>query len=187
MDLIFTLGGVPAGQNDLWPLSGFIDLPQIILYSARARWREKRPDAGRFLVPEEFLFVPDEVLTVEMVRRQTRSIEKRYGFTPRVRLLSNTDELSLALETGQGVALRITGRYKSNPMLRCPAVDLPLSVVLAWRKRMMPPALAPLPTRRRGSFFHSAIFETLLQWYYVFITECLKKGEEQYVPLLFFD
>ncbi|MDD7221949.1 MAG: LysR family transcriptional regulator [Oscillospiraceae bacterium] len=141
VDLIFTLGGVLAGQNDL-ATERLIDLPQIILYSRQSPLAGKSGLTPEDFAQEEFLFVPDEVLTVEMVRRQTRSVEKRYGFTPRVRLLSNTDELSLALETGQGVALMdYWSRYKSNPMLRCLAVDLPLSVVLAWRKRDDAPAL----------------------------------------------
>ena len=70
--------------------------------------------------------------------------------------MSNTDELSLALETGQGVALMdYWSRYKSNPMLRCLAVDLPLSVVLAWRKRDDAPALRAF-CRRDGGVFCTA-------------------------------
>ena len=142
VDLIFTLGGVLAGQDDL-TTQRLLDLPQIILYSRQSPLAAQSGLTPADFAREEFLFVPDEVLTVEMVRRQARSIEKRYGFAPKVRLLSNTDELSLALETGQGVALMdYWSRYKSNPMLRCLAVDLPLSVVLAWRKADENPALS---------------------------------------------
>lgn len=134
VDLIFTLGGVLAGQDDL-ATATLLELPQLILYS-RQNPLANRPN----LTPAdfrdmEFLFVPDEVLTIEMIRRQARSIEKCYGFSPKVRLLRNTDELSLGLETDQGVALMdYWSRYKSNPSLRCLAIDLPISVVLAWRR-----------------------------------------------------
>ena len=152
VDLIFTLGGVLAGQKDL-ATATLLELPQLILYSRQSKLADRPGLTPEDFRSEEFLFVPDEVLTIEMIRRQVRSIEKRYGFAPQARLLRNTDELSLALETGQGVALMdYWSRYKSNPALRCLATDLPISVVLAWRREDQNPSLLTFVEESRAFF-----------------------------------
>lgn len=134
VDVIFTVGSVLRDRREL-ELRTLLELPQIILYSRLSPLAEREGLTPADFAGEEFLFVPDDVLTSEMIRRQVRSVEKRYGFTMKTRLLSNTDELALELELGKGVALMdYWSRYKSNAMLRCLAIDLPIPVVLAWRK-----------------------------------------------------
>ena len=134
VDVIFTVGGVLRDEADLETRT-LLELPQIILYSKLSPLAQKTNLTPQDFAEEEFLFVPDEVLTTEMIRRQARSVEKRYGFPMKTRLLTNTDELTLALELGQGVALMdYWSRYKNSAMLRCLAIDLALPVVLAWKK-----------------------------------------------------
>ncbi len=134
VDIIFTIGDVLRDRPEL-EVRPLLELPQIILYSKLSPLAQKTALTPQDFANEEFLFVPDEVLTTEMIRRQVRSMEKRYGFTIHTRLLANTDELTLDLELGHGVALMdYWSRYKTNSMLRCLAIDLPLPVVLAWRK-----------------------------------------------------
>ena len=134
VDIIFTIGDVLRDHPEL-EVRPLLELPQIILYSKLSPLAQKAALTPQDFANEEFLFVPDEVLTTEMIRRQVRSMEKRYGFTIHTRLLANTDELTLDLELGHGVALMdYWSRYKTNSMLRCLAIDLPLPVVLAWRK-----------------------------------------------------
>ena len=97
--------------------------------------------------------MPDDVLTSEMIQRQAKSMERRYGFAMKTRLLSNTDELALELELGKGVALMdYWSRYKNNEALRCLAIDLPIPVVLAWRKDSTKRAL-PQFARETAAFF----------------------------------
>lgn len=152
VDLIFTLGGVLAGQDDL-ATATLLELPQIILYSQQGKLANRLILEPKDLQGEDFLFVADEVLTIEMIRRQARSVEKRYGFPPKVRLLRNIDELSLALETGQGVALMdCWSRYKSDPMLTYFTIDLPLPVVLAWRREDHNPFLQAFVAETRSFF-----------------------------------
>lgn len=152
IDLIFTLGGVLAGQNGL-STTTLLELPQIILYSRQGKLADRLILEPKDFQNEDFLFVADEVLTIEMIRRQARSIEKRYGFLPQIRLLRNVDELSLALETGQGVALMdCWSRYKSDPMLTYFTIDLPLPVVLAWRQEDHNPFLQSFVSETRSFF-----------------------------------
>ena len=142
VDIIFTVGGVLRDETDL-ETRRLLELPQIILYSKLNPLAQKSGLTPRDFAGEEFLFVPDAVLTTEMIRRQVRSVEKRYGFTMKTRLLDNTDALTLALELGQGVALMdYWSRYKNNAMLRCLAIDLSIPVVLAWKKDTEKPALS---------------------------------------------
>lgn len=141
VDCIFTVGSVLADREEL-ETRPLLELPQAILFS-RQDPRYQRPDlTPQDFAGEEFLFVTDEVLTEEMVRRQARAIEKRFGFSMRTRLLDSPDELSLALELGQGVALMdYWSRYRSNSGLRALVLDLALPVVLAWRRDGTTPEL----------------------------------------------
>ncbi len=154
VDLIFAQGGVLRDYPEL-ETRPLLELPQIILYSSQSPLAQKPDLSPADFAGEDFLFVPDQIFHTEMIRRQTRSMEKRYGFTPRTRLLTNGDELTLALELGQGVALMDDwSRYKSNPLLRWLTIDLPLPVVLAWRRDNPNPAI-PVFAGETAEFFQS--------------------------------
>ena len=158
VDLIFTVGGVLRDETDLETLT-LLELPQIILYSRLSPLAQKSDLTPGDFADETFLFVPDAVLTTEMIRRQVRSMEKRYGFAMKTRLLTNTDELSLELELGQGVALMdYWTRYKNNSALRCLAIDLAIDVVLAWKKENANPAL-PRFAQDTADFFRRQVLE----------------------------
>lgn len=158
VDLIFTVGGVLRDETDLETRT-LLELPQIILYSRLSPLAQKSDLTPRDFADETFLFVPDAVLTTEMIRRQVRSMEKRYGFAMKTRLLTNTDELSLELELGQGVALMdYWTRYKNNSALRCLAIDLAIDVVLAWKKENANPAL-PRFAQDTADFFRRQVLE----------------------------
>lgn len=152
VDVIFTVGGVLRDEPGLETRT-LLELPQIILYSKLSPLAQKANLRPQDFAEEDFLFVPDEVLTTEMIRRQVKSVERRYGFTMKTRLLANTDELTLALELGQGVALMdYWSRYKNSSMLRCLAIDLAIPVVLAWKKDSAKAAL-PQFARDTANFF----------------------------------
>ena len=134
VDVIFTVGGVLRHHQEL-EVRPLLELPQIILYSNLHPLAKKPALTPRDFAGEEFLFVPDEVLTSEMIARQAKSVERRYGFPMRTRLLADTDELTLALELGQGVALMdVWSRYQNNAVMKQLPIDLPVPVVLAWRR-----------------------------------------------------
>ena len=154
VDIIFTVGDVLRDHPEL-EVRPLLDLPQIILYSKLSPLAENTVLTPQDFADQDFLFVPDEVLTTEMIRRQARSMEKRYGFTMNTRLLANTDELVLDLELGKGVALMdYWSRYKSSSVLRYLAVDLPLQVVLAWRKDNPKSALVQFAEDTAAFFGH---------------------------------
>lgn len=152
VDVIFTVGSLLRGRPEL-ETQTLLELPQIILYSRLSPLAQKSGLTPSDFAGEEFLFVPDDVLTSEMIQRQAKSMEKRYGFTMKTRLLSNIDELALELELGKGVALMdYWSRYKNNAALRCLAIDLPIPVALAWRKDSTKRAL-PQFARETAAFF----------------------------------
>lgn len=154
VDIIFTVGDVLRDHPEL-EVRPLLDLPQIILYSKLSPLAQNTALTPQDFADQDFLFVPDEVLTTEMIRRQVRSMEKRYGFTMNTRLLANTDELILDLELGKGVALMdYWSRYKSSSVLRYLAVDLPLQVVLAWRKDNPKSALVQFAEDTAAFFGH---------------------------------
>lgn len=154
VDIIFTVGDVLRDHPEL-EVRPLLDLPQIILYSKLSPLAQNTALTPQDFADQDFLFVPDEVLTTEMIRRQVRSMEKRYGFTMNTRLLANTDELVLDLELGKGVALMdYWSRYKSSSVLRYLAVDLPLQVVLAWRKDNPKSALVQFAEDTAAFFGH---------------------------------
>lgn len=152
VDLIFHVGTL-LNQLEQVQVQPLLELPQIILFSARSEQAQKKRLTPADFRDRTFLFVPDEVLTETMVRRQMRSIEKRYGFCPPYRLLESTEALTVALELDQGVALMdYWSRYRTNPQLRFLGVDLPLPVVLAWRRDAQNPAI-PVFAKETADWF----------------------------------
>ncbi|MCD8145639.1 MAG: LysR family transcriptional regulator substrate-binding protein [Oscillospiraceae bacterium] len=118
------------------------ELPQMILYTANDPLAAKPNLTPEDFRERDFLYVPDSVMTPEIMQRQVRSVERRYGFTFRARVLENVDSLTMALETGQGVALMdYWSRYRTNPHLKALTLDLPLPVVVAWRQDCANPAV----------------------------------------------
>lgn len=141
VDLIFYFGDLLGGVDGI-EMRTLLELPQIVVYSAQHPLGKKRSVSITDFRAEPFLYVPDETLTPEVIRCQVRAVEKRCGFRMNTRLLDSVDELSIALESGQGVALMdYWSRYRSNPMLRYIGIDLPLPIVLAWRKEAENPAI----------------------------------------------
>ena len=119
-------------------------LPQAILYSVSDPLAGKKDLAPADFRNRDFLYVPDTVLTPEVMDRQVRSIRKRYGFDFRPKEMENVDALTMALEAGHGVALMdLWSRYLDNQSLTALELDLPLQVGLAWYRDSPNPAIAP--------------------------------------------
>lgn len=134
VDSIFFVGSL-LSQYDGVATRHLLELPQAVLYSVRHPLANKPNLTITDLRNEPFLFLPDSVLTPEMIRRQARSIERRYGFHMRTELVDSPDALSFQLESGQGVALMdVWSRYAHTSGLKRLPIDLPLPVVLAWRQ-----------------------------------------------------
>lgn len=152
LDLIFFMGEMLRGYEEI-SVSPVLELPQVIVFSDQNPLANKPGLKPEDFKDRDFLYVPDQLQTPEMVRRQIRSVEKKYGFTYRARAVSDPEELSFALESDQGVALMdVWSRYKSTAGMKGLDIDLPLTVVLAWRKDCTNPAV-PQFVRETTEYF----------------------------------
>lgn len=152
VDLIFFIGSL-LSEYETVEACPLLELPQSVVYSARHPLAAKPDLTIGDLKNETFLFLPDSVLTPEVIQRQVRSVERKYGFRMRAELLDSPDALPFRLESGQGVALMdIWSRYAHTPELKQLAIDLPLPIVLAWRKDRADGILTEF-TRETAAFF----------------------------------
>lgn len=141
LDIVFHFGDMLSFHPEI-ATHNLLELPQVILYSAHSPLAAKEDISPEDFQDLPFLYVPDEVFTPETMERQSRFFERRYGFPLKIQSVENTDALSFALELGQGVALMDEwSRYRNSPHLRTFPIDLPLPVVLAWRRSNRSPAI----------------------------------------------
>lgn len=157
VDVIFYVNSLLAQYKDLvrQPL---LELPQVIIYSSNDPLASKPNLQPSDFAEREFLYVPDAVFTPEVMQRQVRSLKRKYGFAFRPRIVENIDALTMSLEAGHGVALMdYWSRYRANPNLKYLSLDVPLPVVMAWRKDCPNPAV-PLFVEDTLEYFHKNLY-----------------------------